>query len=164
MTEQFSHPGNVLICKFLEGLFEKKEEDLETHLGEWLDKLITGNIFQNPDYEKGINLFLKGFGELESDVPKIAKWFFTYILQPLFNKKILAPKDLNWPEPNDEMSSFDAYFKVAAEILKYQNRSLAWKEISANFEASGATKVFEAYTKDEYFSSKSVIDSLTEDH
>lgn len=65
---------------------------------------------------------MKGFGELESDVPKIAKWFFQFFLLPLFSKKIVEPRQLTWPEPNDDMMSFDAYFKVVAEIFKYQNR------------------------------------------
>ena len=59
--------------------------------------------------------------DLESDIPKIAKWFCKYILIPLLEKKIIETKTLVWPEPNEEMYAFEAFFKVAAEIFRYLN-------------------------------------------
>jgi hypothetical protein len=62
------------------------------------------------------------------------------------------------------MYSFDAYFKVAAEILKYQNKGgsgQSWKEIEANFNAG---KTFEKYVTNENFSAKALISALIEDH
>jgi len=60
------------------------------------------------------------------------------------------------------MYSFDAYFKVAAEILKHQNKNQTWKDIELSF-AEGA-EVFAKYTKTEDFSSRLVVEALTSEH
>lgn len=94
----------------------------------------------------------------------IAKWFFNYFLQPLFSSKFIEPKQLIWPEPNEDMYSFDAYFKVVAEIFNYQNRNQAWKDIAADFDKSGASKIFEAYSQNEFFKKRLVVEALIEEH
>jgi hypothetical protein len=83
------------------------------------------------DYENGVGEFLRLIGDLESDIPLISTWFTNYFLVPSFERKMLEPNGLKWPALNDEMFSFDAYFKVAAEVFKYQNKSQSWKEIGA---------------------------------
>lgn len=91
-------------------------------------------------------------GDLENDVPLIAKWFSKYILIPLLEKKIIETKLLVWPEINEEMYAFDVYFKVAAEIFKHQNKTMSWKEIESQFIADGASQKFEKYVAAEEFS------------
>lgn len=104
----------------MEGLFEARERDIEAYLPSWFDKLIGGKVLLSRDFVEGIADFLKVIGDLESDVPLIAKWFTGYVLNPLMGRGFIELKQLAWPKPNDEMYSFDAYFKAAAEILKHQ--------------------------------------------
>lgn len=114
-------------------MFEAKERDIETNLGVWLDKLINQKIFVNKDYNIGIERFLRIIPDLEPDIPKIAKLFSKFFIIPLLEKKIIDTKLLVWPEPNDDMYSVDVYFKVAAEIFKYQNKTQSWTEIESKF-------------------------------
>lgn len=77
------------------------------------------------DIMLGVNQFLAVISDLESDVPKIANWFTHLFLFPLFNtkEKSLDATSISWPEPNDETYTFDALFKVAAEVLLFQNKT-----------------------------------------
>ena len=56
---------------------------------------------------------------LECDVPMLSKWFTKYFLFPLLDTKQFDLSKLKYPEVDDEMTEFDVYFKVAAEIFKY---------------------------------------------
>lgn len=127
----------------------------------WIDKLVVNKVLHNQDIMKGINSFFNVIADLESDVPHIARWFTSYFLFPLIEKQVVDTKQLVWPEPNDEMYSVDAYFKVAAEILKYQNKNQSWKDIEANFNAG---KTFEKYVMIEDFSAEAMISTLMEEH
>jgi hypothetical protein len=49
------------------------------------------------DFVEGIGEFLTVIGDLESDVPLIAKWFTRYVLIPLMNRKVIEIEQLAWP-------------------------------------------------------------------
>jgi hypothetical protein len=49
------------------------------------------------DFVEGIGEFLKVIGDLESDVPLIAKWFTRYVLIPLMDRKVIEIEQLAWP-------------------------------------------------------------------
>lgn len=120
VTAEGQHVGSTLVNRFLEGIFESKERDIEAYLPGWFDKLLGNKVLIEKDFVFGIAEFLKGICDLESDVPLISKWFTRHVVIPLMERKVIDVKQLAWPLPNDEMYSFDAYFKVAAEIFKHQ--------------------------------------------
>ena len=91
-TAEGDYPGAFFVSKFLEQLFESKEQDLEQYMPLWINKLLEAQPMYNNDIMHGINQFLTVIADLESDVPLIAKWFTSYFLFPLFDKKA---NDLN---------------------------------------------------------------------
>jgi hypothetical protein len=50
----------------------------------------------------------------------LSKWFTKYFLFPLVDSNQFDPSRIRYPEADDEMTDFDVYFKVAAEVFKYQ--------------------------------------------
>lgn len=81
----------------MEGLFESKERDIDTYLPDWFDKILDKKVLIPKDFVEGIGDFLKVIGDLESDVPLIAKWLTRYVLIPLMDRKVIDIKQLAWP-------------------------------------------------------------------
>jgi len=120
MTPENKPVGGLLICKLLESLFDKKESEFSAYFGTWLEKLIAAKIFYGKDLELGIEQYFKIMGNLECDTPMLSKWFTKYFLFPLVDSNQFDPSRIRYPEADDEMTDFDVYFKVAAEVFKYQ--------------------------------------------
>lgn len=100
---------------------------------------------------------------MEADVPKIVHWFSKYFLIPLIDKAMIETKSLIWPTDVEDMYSFDAYFKLSAEIFRHQKVTMGWEAIEKKFVDDGTAAIFAKYAASGDFSKQSIIESITED-
>jgi hypothetical protein len=119
-TKEGNPVGGLLVAKFLETVFDLKEETITAHLRTWFSKLIEGKIVSSTDLTIGISQFLTIAADLESDCPHIALLFSRQFLVPLLKDGVVTTQSIKWPAVNDEMYAFDLYFKVMAEVLYFE--------------------------------------------
>jgi len=113
-----------IICNLLVSLTEESEDVLNTYLPEFMNDVLDKKNSKNAqvaELTKGVDKFMIMISDVMSDAPHMPSTFFTRIMTPLLEKKMLTTKDMEWCEKDpEEIFATEGHFKVFLYLLKWQ--------------------------------------------
>lgn len=92
-------------------------DNLESFFASW----IQSGCFQSENWKFAVKRVIAEMENFSADLPKLATWFVSGLLQPLFKNNTLKISDLVWynEEEKDELFDVSNQYKIAALVLNF---------------------------------------------
>jgi len=113
-----------VIFNLLQGTLEESAEHLNLYIPEFVNDMLAPSNKRNNSVEqltKGVDLFMIMLSDITPDAPHMPNSFFTTMVKPLLEKKMLATEKMDWCDKNaDEIFSVEGHFKLFLYLLQWQ--------------------------------------------
>lgn len=117
-----------IIFLMFQAINEEREEQINLYIPEFLNDMLAPNNKRNNSVEqltKGVDLFMIMLSDMISDAPHMPKSFFTTMVKPLLEKKMLALEKMDWCDKDvNEIYAVEGHFKLFLYLLQWQAEQL----------------------------------------
>lgn len=135
-------PRDQIVCKLLEKLYDKPEEEV-SKFNDYFYGLHQHKLYAKKDIEKGISSFFEVIPNIESDFPHLPRLFSDLLFFIFIDKNIadFSKVEIKLVGDNDDLEEdeeplyfIDIYFKILGALLSKVERELGEEKVDHYYE------------------------------